>query len=119
MTAAREHVVMGGPPVITPLIETPSGRREYEQAHEIGLEPCHQCEEEGHWVRWRVYPHPGPFPADGVLTEDVEGCQHCTFGRDGREGLIARAERESVDDRDITVEHLERDGSWKPWNRWF
>lgn len=110
----RQHVVLSGPRVTTPLIETPSGRMEWVQAHQTGLEPCHQCEEHNHWIRWRVYPNPGPFPAPGVLTEDVEGCYCCTWGPDG---LYVRAVRESVDDRDITVEHRDVDGSWKTWDR--
>lgn len=115
----REHVVLGGEPVPVARVDRPAGFREWAAARPADEpQPCHQCEEEGHVVQFCVYPHPGRFPADGVLTEAAEACHHCTWGGPGAEGLVARAERESVDDRDIEVDQLNADGRWVRFERW-
>lgn len=121
MTAVRVHVVLSGPPVVTPLVLTEQGRREWQAASEAAAqpEPCTWCQLEGHVVRWRFSPNPDEFPPPGVLDEEVEGCHCCIWGRAGVEGLVARADRESFNGREVKVEHLGKDGRWSPWARWF
>ncbi|MFF4600121.1 hypothetical protein [Amycolatopsis sp. NPDC001319] len=111
MTAVREHVVLSGPPVPMPLVETAPGREEWQAASLAALQPemCEWCGLDGHVVRWHVYPHPGEHPTEGVLDELVSACACCTWGP---RGLLKRAEEESADDRDIQVEHLDRSGRW-------
>lgn len=118
MTATREHVVLSGPPVVTPLVLTEPGLREWQAASEAAEQPdlCKHCDRPGHVVRWQLYPHPGECPEPGVLDELVEACFCCTWGPNG---LVARAEAESVDDRDIQVEHLDRAGRWVAFERRF
>ncbi|MFF4600601.1 hypothetical protein [Amycolatopsis sp. NPDC001319] len=119
MTAVveREHVVLGGDPVLLPLVETVAGRAEWAAASLAAQQPeqCRWCQHEGHTVRWHVYPHPGENPAEGVLDELVSACFCCIWGP---RGLLDRAERESVDDRPIEVEHCDRDGRWAHFERW-
>ncbi|MFB9687668.1 hypothetical protein [Amycolatopsis plumensis] len=86
-------------------------------AHEGELRPCPWCQHEGHWIRWRAYPvlDPGPCPPGDVLTEPVEGCRCCLWGRGPlriAEPLLDRLRREAHDDRDIHIDHLGRDGRW-------
>lgn len=78
--------------------------------------PCTHCQQEGHYVRWRATPHqPDPAP-EGVLDELVEACCCCLWAsgamRVGGESLVRRLERESVDDRGIEVEHMDKHGRW-------
>lgn len=122
MTAAPERVVYPGAPIVKPPdIYTETGWAQIETVMRTTarLEPCKWCSLEGHVVRWRLWPHAGEFPAPGVLDDEIEGCHCCIWGRGGVEGLVARAERESVDDRDIQVEHLTRDGRWVAFERRF
>ena len=80
--------------------------------------PCPWCQHEGHFIRWRAYPvlDPGPCPPGDVLTELVEGCRCCLWGRGPyriAEPLLRRLRREAHDDRDIHVDHLDRrTGRW-------
>ncbi|MCG3757393.1 hypothetical protein [Amycolatopsis sp. Poz14] len=120
MTAVMERtrVVLGGPPVLRPVIETEAGRAEWEAASTAAQEPeqCEWCQQAKHLVRWRITPHPGDTPAPGVLDELVGACHCCTWGP---AGLYERARREATDDRDIQVEHLERGGRWVRWETRF
>jgi len=87
-------------------------------AHEGERRPCPWCQHEGHWIRWRAYPvlDPGPCPPGDVITELVEGCRCCLWGRGPyriAEPLLHRLRREAHDDRDIHIDHLDRHtGRW-------
>jgi hypothetical protein len=122
MTAVPERVVLVGAPIVKPPdIYTETGWSQFETVMRTAAleEPCVWCQLEGHVVRWRFSPNPADVTPPGVLDEEVEGCHCCIWGRRGVEGLVARADRESFNGREVKVEHLELDGSWKPWKRWF
>ncbi len=92
-----------------PWATTVAGQAEWRTARRLAAPQSCGCEEEGHWVRWRAVPHqPDPAP-DGVLDREVEGCFCCFWGP---RGLHERLVRESADDRDIRVEHLDKHGRW-------
>lgn len=116
MTATREHLVLGGPPVPHPLVETAAGRREWATAQLQAWEPepCKECGDEGHIVTVQLYPRPDESRGD-VRDTLQRVCHCCAFGPPGHpeRGLLARLRSEQAegDDHDITFELL-RDGRW-------
>lgn len=124
MTAAvkRAHVVLSGPPVPHPDVETASGRAQWQAASLKALEPelCEECGEDGHFVTARLYPRPDEA-RDGVRDALIEACTCCTFGPIGKpqRGLLARLRSEQAegDDFDIRFEVMFPDGTWHDGRR--
>lgn len=121
--AVRVMVQLGAAAVVVPALALPGAAlADYREAtaaaaHEGELQPCPWCQTEGHWIRWRAYPvlDPGPCPPGDVITDPVEGCRCCLWGRGPlrvAEPLLDRLRREAHDDRDIHIDHLGRDGRW-------
>ena len=119
MTAAAErvHVVLSGPPVLHPDVETPAGRAEWQAASLAAaqLEVCEECGEDGHVVTVRLHPRPDAHRTD-ARDELIEACSCCAFGPVGHpeRGLLQRLRSEQAegDDHDITVEVRFPDGTW-------
>lgn len=118
----REHVVLSGPPIPCPEVETALGRAEWQAASLKAAEPepCEECGKEGCFVTARLYPRPDKA-RDGVRDELVEACSCCVFGPAGKpdRGLLARLRSEQAegDDRDIQFEVMFPDGSWHDGRR--
>lgn len=118
----REHIVLSGPPVLHPDVETPAGRAEWQAAalKALELEPCEECGEEGHFVAVRLYPSPDGHRPEAI-SEMREVCTCCAFGLIGKpnRGLLARMRSEQAegDDADIRFEVQFPDGSWHDGRR--
>lgn len=113
----REHVVLGGDPVLVPLVQTAAGRAEWAAASlaALNVDECDHCGEEGHLALVRLYPRPDGHRPEAI-DEMREVCSCCAFGTVAHpeRGLLARMRSEQAegDDHEITVEVLAPDGRW-------
>lgn len=105
------------PEYVRPEIETSAALRAEYAAAMPHLDPCLECQQEGHVVTWRIHPRPGSFPPAGIRTELVSCCTCCAWSC-GAESFVARLEREKFDDRDVEIEHYVR-GRWVRFQQTF